>query len=383
MQELAESLRDRGHRVTVATSYPQHNLVDDSEKIGFPEVVSESGIEVLRIKALPPHMPNYIFRGIAQVLLPYIFLYKIKRRIRRKIDVVIVYSPPLPLAIVGEKIKKAHGARYILNVQDIFPQNAIDLGILTNRAFIKFFEHMEAKAYKNADHIAVHSKSNKMFLLENKGVDAEKLNVIHNWIDVSPYMYIQRTGKFRALFDLKDKFVILFAGVMGPSQGLEAIIKIAARMNDKADACFLFAGDGIEKARLQRMAEERKLSNVVFANFVSKDEYPLLVKDADAGLVCLSSKNRTPVVPGKILGYMAAGIPVIAFLNKESDGHGIIADAACGYSAVSDNEEKMLEVVLKLYNERQRRSEMGGNGFRFVNRNFEKGVCIDKLEKLF
>ena len=131
------------------------------------------------------------------------------------------------------------------------------------------------------------------------------------------------------------------------------------------------------------MAEEYSLENVIFKPFVSKDEYPELVKDADVGLVCLSSMNKTPVVPGKILGYMAASIPVVAFLNKESDGHQIIKDADCGYSEISDNVEKTVETIKKIYNERNRLKEYGENGFSYVKENFERNACINRLEEIF
>ena len=94
-----------------------------------------------------------------------------------------------------------------------------------------------------------------------------------------------------------------------------------------------------------KMAENYGLKNIYFKPFVSKEKYPELVKDADVGLVCLSSKNKTPVVPGKILGYMAASIPVVAFLNKESDGHVIISDSRCGFSTVSDDEKRAAGLI--------------------------------------
>lgn len=385
MQELAEGLRDRGHTVTVATVYPGHNLAGGGQELHFDSLTIEDGIEVLRIKTLPPHKVPYLVRGISQVLLPYVFSFRIQKLIRRRVDVIIVYSPPLPLAIAGSKLKKLHNAKYILNVQDLFPQNAIDLGILKNRLLIKLFEHIEAEAYRNADIIAVHSESNKSFLTTRKGVPQEKIRVLHNWIDVAPFNGIHRTGKFRKLFGLEDKFVLLFAGVIGPSQGLDMIIRTAYQLqkDSYSDICFLIIGDGTEKQRLVQMVNDLGLRNVQFGPFVSKDQYPLLVKDADVGLVSLSNKNKTPVVPGKILGYMAASIPVIAFLNKESDGHKIIKDARCGYSEVSDNVEKAVKAIIKIYNECHRLKEYGENGFNYVIDNFEKGVCIRHLEKLF
>ncbi len=383
MQELAEGLRDREHAVTVATVYPGHNLSGSGEQFQLGSIEMENGIEVVRIKTLSPHRVPYLVRGFSQLVLPYVFFYRIQNLVRRRMDVIIVYSPPLPLAIAGSKLKRLYNAKYILNVQDLFPQNAIDLGILKNRLLIKLFKRIEADAYRNADIIAVHSESNKSFLVTRNRMLQDRIKVIHNWIDIEPYSKVMRTGRFRKMFNIENKFIFLFAGVIGPSQGLDLIIKAAGKIKDVKAICFLIVGDGMEKERLEKMADDLKLKNIIFKPFVSKDEYPELVKDADIGLACLSSMNKTPVVPGKILGYMAASVPVAAFLNKESDGHQIIRDANCGYSEISDDVEKTVETVIKIYNERSRLKEYGENGFNYVRENFEKNVCINHLEELF
>lgn len=382
MQEMAESLRNRGHRVTVATAYPCHNIADGGKNRHFNKISNENDIEVLRIKTLRPHNVRRIVMGLAQLALPYVFYYNIKKCVRHKIDAVIVYSPPLTLSIVGKKIKALHKGRFILNVQDLFPQNAIDLSIIRNRFLIKFYEYIENDAYEQADRVTAHSEENRRFLYREKGVSERKLQILHNWIDVAPYKNAEKTGRFRELFKIEDKFIFLFGGVMGPSQGLDLIIGVARRLRDLGDIAFLFVGDGTEKKRLQNMAEVFGLQNVHFRPFVSKREYPELVKDADVGLVCLSSKNKTPVVPGKILGYMAAATPVVAFLNKESDGHCIINDSKCGYSTVSDDEEKAAELMLRIYNEREKLQEYGRNGLNYVLSHFEKEKCMDQLERL-
>ena len=383
MQELAEGLRERGHAVTVVTVYPGHNLSGSGEQFHLGSIEMENGIEVVRIKTLSPHRVPYLIRGFSQLVLPYVFFYRIRNLIKRRMDVIIVYSPPLPLAIAGSKLKRFYNAKYILNVQDLFPQNAIDLGILKNRLLIKLFKRIEAYAYRSADFITVHSENNKSFLATRNKVPQDRIKVIHNWIDIEPYSKAMRTGRFRKMFNIEDKFIFLFAGVIGPSQGLDLIIKAAEKIKDVKDICFLIVGDGMEKERLEKMADDLKLKNVIFKPFVSKDEYPELVKDADVGLACLSSMNRTPVVPGKILGYMAASVPVAAFLNKESDGHQIIRNAQCGYSEISDDVEKTVETVIKIYNEWSRLKEYGENGFNYVKENFERNACINRLEKTF
>lgn len=383
MQELAEGLRDRGHKVTVVTSYPQYNLPEELKSRVFNAFSVEDGIDIIRVKTLPHHKVNLIIRGISQLTMPYIFSSKMAKYLKDKIDGVIVYSPPLTLATVGKVVKNKYGSRFILNIQDIFPQNAIDLGILKNWFMIKFFERMESKAYERADKITVHSEGNRNFLVNLKHVPENRIHVLHNWIDLTPYLSVHKNGKFRKQYGLDNRFIFLFAGIIGPSQGLDIVIKAANEIKEITDICFLLVGDGMEKERLMKMAKQYSLKNIIFQPFVSKEEYPELVKDVDVGMVCLSSMNKTPIVPSKILGYMAASIPIVAFLNRESDGHRIIKDAQCGHSEVSDEPMKAAEIILKIYKERDKIKQYGENGFKYVSTNFGKKVCIDKLEKLF
>ncbi len=377
MQELAEGLRDRGFAISVATSYPQYNLTEEQKKRNYPEYVQENGINVIRIKTPPHHKVNFIIRGISQLIMPYIFERKIKNYIS-KADVIIVYSPPLTLAFLAGKLKKIYNAKFILNVQDIFPQNAIDLGILKNPFLINFFQMVEKKAYKQADLIFVHSEGNSEFLKRKHKSLAHKFLVLHNWINIKEFESANKTNHFRKLYNLENKFIILFAGVLGPSQGLDFVIELAERLRDLDDVIFLFVGDGMERQKLEGLVRDKNLSNVIFKPLVSKEEYPYLVKECDVGLVSLTSKNRTPVVPSKILGYMAAGVPVLAFLNKESDGHRIIEEAKCGYSCEHGNIKKAENLIRKLYNY-PKRSQLGMNGFEYVKKNFNRDICIDKL----
>ena len=169
---------------------------------------------------------------------------------------------------------------------------------------------------------------------------------------------------------------------MGPSQHLDFILQVAREVTAIEDICFLFVGNGSEKERLQKTARMFTLKNVIFKPLVSKEEYPFLVKDADVGLACLSNKNKTPVYPGKILSYMAASIPVVAFLNSQSDGHHIIKEAKCGYSTSSNDYRKAAELIMKVYNEKENLEQYGHNGFKYAEAHFSKKTCIDKLEKL-
>jgi colanic acid biosynthesis glycosyl transferase WcaI len=381
MQELAEELRDRGHTITVATCYPQYNLAENVIGKKYDECSFEGGIRVIRIHTPPHHKVNFIIRGISQLCLPYIFRFKLRMYLKDGIDAVLVYTPALPLWEVGYSVKKAFGARFILNVQDIFPQNAIDLGAIRNSLIISFFERMEKKAYKHADIVTVHSHSNRSFLLNRGKVSDSKLAILHNWVDVNDYEAPQKEGFYRKKLKLEEAFIIFFGGVLGPSQGLDLIIDAAKEIQDQKKIVILLAGDGMEKERLIKLSQEYGLENVIFHPFVSKEEYGKLLKEVDVGLVCLTSKNKTPVVPGKILGYMAAGIPVLAFLNRESDGHEIIGEANCGYSEIADDAHKAAILIIKIYQERAQLRELGHNGYKYVSQNFSKKECVDNLER--
>jgi glycosyltransferase involved in cell wall biosynthesis len=381
MKDLAEGFREKGYDIDVATTYPQYNIADSIQG-NFKEISYENGVRVLRIKTLPHHKVNFIIRGVAQLLMPYIFFLKIKKNINGKIDFVIVHSPPLPLAIAAYKVKKFYGSKFILNLHDIFPQNAIDLGVLHNIFLMRFFEWMEKMIYKKSDLIIVPSDQHKKFIEEHRDVPIGKTHVVYHWIDSEPFITAKKTGQFRKLYGLDDKFIFLFGGVIGPSQGLDLIIRIANKLKDNSDIVFLLVGDGSTKEGLMKKVKELNLKNVIFKPFISPEEYPKLVKDCDVGLICLSSQNTTPAVPAKILGYMAAGIPVVAFLQKESDGLSIIKNAQCGYGSVSDNEDEALEIVLKIYKERRKIGVLGKNGLNYLLKNMEKKVGVDKFEKL-
>ena len=383
MKELAEKFTQSGHNVIVATVWLPNKLSNRTKQMACNAFSIEKHISVVRIKSPFLNSTNYILRGISQLLLPYLSWNKIKKYVYKKIDAVLVYTPPLTFSMLGNNIKRKFGAKYLLNIQDIFPQNAIDLGIMKNKILIKFFEHIEKKAYQSADKITSHTKTSRKFLIEKKKIPSDKVSLIPNWIDIEPYINIKSTNSYRKKYGLEGKFIFLFAGVIGPSQGLELIIKAANEVkNISHDVCFLIVGDGTEKDRLMKMAEEYSLNNVVFRPLVSIQEYPSLVKDADVGIVCLRSMNKTPVIPGKIMGYMAASIPVVAFLNRESDGHDLIKEAKCGYSIISGDYKEAAKLIRKIFNQKNQLAEFGRNGCNYARTHFSKKACIDKLKKL-
>ena len=181
-----------------------------------------------------------------------------------------------------------------------------------------------------------------------RGVPPEKVSSVPHWVDMRQFEEAKRTNRFREKFGIsKDKLIFFFGGILGPSQSLEFVLQIAERVKDLPDAVFLFVGDGTEKEKLMEIAKEKNLENVIFKPLVSKEEFPSLLKDADVGLVSLTSRNTTPIFPAKIPAYMAAGVPVLAFVNKESLRSTLIEEAKCGFVAESTDIGKAEELARK------------------------------------
>jgi colanic acid biosynthesis glycosyl transferase WcaI len=379
MLELAQELQRRGHLITVITTWPEYNLDERRDIKQFQELEVEEGIQIIRVKTLPHHNVNYLVRGLSQLLMPAQFLYKL-RKYKIKVDWAVVYSPPLPLALVGSWLRR-QGVRTLLNVQDLFPQNAIDLGILRHPLQIKFFKALERYAYRTADAVTVHSEGNRKALLAQHPSLQSNLHLLHNWVDIDHHDETA-TIDFRVQWNIKHKMIAVFAGVMGPSQYLTLILQLAERLRDQPEVLFLFVGDGKERGSLQTIAKDNQLDNVRFEGFISRESYPDLLKACDIGLVCLSPQNQTPVVPGKILGHMASGLPVAAFLHSVSDGHQLILDANCGVVADSANVDACELALRGLISQQAMFSAIGAQGKAYAKQNFSKEICVSTLEKL-
>jgi glycosyltransferase involved in cell wall biosynthesis len=381
MAELAQELAERGHEVTVLTSWPAYKLDEASAKTVFEEKMMEGRVTVLRVKTLPLHNSGFIVRGFAVLAAPFQYRRVLLRHELRPFDSVLVYSPPLPLAYVGAWEKK-RGAKFVLNVQDIFPQNAIDLGILRNPAAIGLFRYIERQAYAAADVITAHSPMNRKLLVDAHPTIAAKAVVLHNWIDASQFEPGEVCEDFRAAWGLEGKFVAVYGGVTGPAQGLEIIPELASRVKDLEDLVFLIVGEGTEKPKLEAAVRDYGLTNVVFRPFVARDRFPSLLAAADVGFLTLSPKMKTPVVPGKILGYMAMGLPVLAIVNRESDAFGIVADAKCGVACRSDDLNAAEAAVREIYANRAGLKSTGLAGQTYARRNFEKSMIVSHIETL-
>jgi glycosyltransferase involved in cell wall biosynthesis len=380
--ELSESFVSNGHKVTVVTGFPRENIKELPDKYKGKLFLREmmNGIQVLRVATMsfPRNIP--VVRGLEQFLLSLQFLWG--GLISGKQDVVLVYSPPLPLGLSVILLKKAKRIPFVFNMQDIYPQCIIDLGILKNPLLIKLFEGIEKFIYKKADYITVHSEGNREHVI-SRGIFPSKVVVLPNWVDTDMIAPSNRLNGFREENDLGDKFIVSYAGVMGYAQDLSTIIESAERLKIYENILFLLVGDGPMKKDLEQRVETLGLKNVKFLPMQPREKYPEVLAASDVGLVTLTREIVTPVVPAKLLSIMASGRPVVASMDLNGDAPKIIKASLCGYCVEPENPEMLAQAILKLYDETVLREELGRNGRKYAEEHFSRNVCIKIYEKLF
>ncbi len=381
MFELSEELAGRGHRVSVLTTFPRYNLTDrhqaETGRLFRREKLNR--LEVARVYSLPIHNVRPVMRGIGHLQLGLGF--GLAGLLTQRPDAVICYSPPLLLGLSSRLVAGWNEAAFVFNVQDLFPQNAIDLGILRNLTLITLFRRVEKYIYRRAHAITVHSPANRSFLLA-QGVPPGKVRVINNWVDTDLHRPADRQNHLRTRFNLGKKFVALFAGVLGYAQDISVILDAATQLRDDPEILFLVVGDGMEREALQQGIRGRGLTNVRWDNFVAREEYPTLVAASDVGLVTLKAMMKTPVVPSKIQGLMACGRPIIATLNSESDAHAILREAGCGMAFSAGDAVELANALRSLKADQALCRRMGANARAYALAHFSKAVCVDQYESL-
>ena len=381
--ELSEDLAESGHQVTVITGFPKHYINNIDQRYRGKLFLCErmNKVKVIRLLSISfiRHIP--VIRGLDQFLLSVIFFFG--GISLGKQNVILTYSPPLPLGISAYLLGKIKKAPFIFNVQDIFPQSVIDLGLLKSKFLITISELMEKFIYKKAHYITVHSEGNRENII-SKNVNPEKVVTIHNWVDTDLIKPVKtQDNNFRGKNNLKDKFVVSFAGTMGFAQGLEIVVNCAELLKSYKNILFLLVGDGIKKDGLINKAEDMQLNNIKFLPVQSKKVYPFILYTSDICLVTLDKKVLTPAVPAKLLNIMASGRPVVASMNLKGDAPKIIKSAECGYCIDADDVKGFSEAILKLYDNPTLREDMGKNGRSYAVKYFSRQVCVRKYEKLF
>lgn len=380
--DLGCSLLEQGHTVSVITSFPSYHARGDLRPYQGRRWLRETqaGMTVYRIAVPQIARDTPIGRGLWQFNSALAFTLAGLRAPRP--DVALVYSPPLPLALTTLIWRWLRRVPYVVNVQDLFPQSAIDLGILRQAGLIRLFRWLERFTYRQANAVTVHSVGNREHVLANGGRPATTV-VVHNSVDIDHLQPSAKDNEVRRELGLQGCFVASFAGVMGYSQDLDVILEAARLLRDQPAIRFLLVGDGVEKERLLQKSQALQLDNVIWQPMQPREKYPAIVHASDVGLATLRANVKTPVVPSKILSIMAAGRPVVAALDLQGDAPRLVAEAEAGYCLPPEDAPSLAATLMQLYTNPTLAEQLGHNGRLYAEKHLSPQAVAGQYTTLF
>lgn len=313
-------------------------------------------------------------------------------------DVLLMATPPVTLVDVAEVVKKYSSAKMYLILRDIHPQcmnrKIVPQEILDRtdvydeckkpysvNFFVEKFLHYKAqKLYKISDFIGCMSPKNQSYFKTIAPyVDESRILLLPNWYRENTTIEKADNGILDK-YHLDGKFIAIFGGTIGPAQAVWNIASLAKHNLDKKDVVFLVVGRGWKKATLEKMAKDDGLTNMIFMEYMPREDYETLLRKADVGLVSIDEKYPVPTCPSKVIGYMALGKPVVAMFNDGNDyGEFYIDKSGCGLWSVGLNNEKMFANFDWLYNHPEERKAMGEAGYNYFKEHLTAKAVSDLL----
>lgn len=370
-QDLLREFIKNHHKVYVAT--PLEKKFDEDTT-----VVDEGECQILRIKTGNLQKTSFIKKGIATLRISSQFKNAIRKYFRNiKFDLVLYSTPPITLDKVVEYVKKRDNAKTFLLLKDIFPQNAVDLNILSCKGIkgivYNFFKKKEKRLYVLSDKIGCMSQANVDYILNhNSDLEAEKLLIVPNSIEPKDCLISPKEKIWiREEYDLpQDKIVFIYGGNLGKPQNIPFVIECLKSQTKVDDAFFLIVGDGTEFHLLEEFVEKEKSQNVKAINKLTKDKFDKVVASCDVGMIFLDYRFTIPNYPSRLLAYMQAGLPVLACTDPNTDIGKDIVKNGFGWWCESNSVEAFSNTIQEILSQRNALETYGEQGLHYLNEKF-------------
>jgi colanic acid biosynthesis glycosyl transferase WcaI len=379
--ELAADLVQRGHRVSVVTGAP--NYPEGRVFLGYRNalcsVESLGGVRVIRtwsyISPSKKFWPRLFHYGTYSATAFYGGLAA------GRPDVVLSFSPPLPLGLSAWLLGRVWRAPWVLQLEDLYPDAAVSAGVMTNKQVVSFFLGMEKFLYKHAQHISVISESFRRTLLAKK-VPGSKIEVIPVWADPEQVRPLPKQNVFRSTHELNDKFVILYAGNIGLTSCLEDVLLAAFTLRDQLRIRFVIVGEGTKKAALETEMQRMQVPNIIILPYQPRELFPEMLAAADVGLVTLNAGAALSSLPSKVFNMMASARPVLAVAPSESELACIVREAKCGWVVPPASPAELAAVIARASHQESLLIQMGQNARVHLEKHYTRNQCVDRYEKM-
>ena len=316
-------------------------------------VIQEGTSTILRLKIGNTQKTNIIEKGISTVLMEQTFIRGIKKYFSNiKFDLVIYSTPPITLVGAVEYVKERDNARTYLLLKDIFPQNAVDIGILSKEGLkgilYKYFRKKEKRLYRVSDRIGCMSPANVKYVLEhNSEIASSVVEECPNSVEIiDKSVDVQLRRKIREKYNIPvNKKVFVYGGNLGKPQGIPFLIECLKAVSSVDEAFFLIVGDGTEYNLLENYANSANQKNLMIMKRLPKEDYDTMVGACDVGMIFLDHRFTIPNFPSRLISYMQAKLPVLACTDSNTDIGKVITDNGFGWWCESDDAEQFLQIV--------------------------------------
>jgi colanic acid biosynthesis glycosyl transferase WcaI len=383
VSDLAESVRDAGHEVTVLTGFP--NFPAGKIYEGYRQKLFQretlNGVPIIRVPLFPDHSRSAVKRTLNVTSFAWSAAL-LGSFLAPRVDLIHVIHPPLTVAWPAWWLSLLRWAPFTYEIQDMWPETLKATGIINNDRVLRIIGWCAKRVYNRAAAIRVISPGFRQNLIE-KGVPENKIHVISNWVDTAFYRPLPPDAKRAKEFGFAGKFNILFAGMMGEAQGLETVLKAAAGLRDLPAVQFVFLGDGTALDSLKKKSSELQLDNVLFLGRHPQAVMPDFFALADALLLNLSKDPLFKItIPHKTYAYMACGKPILAAAG--GDPADVVTSADAGFTCPPGDPKALEQIVRRLYSlNEEDRLRLGENGRRVACEQFARDAIVCRIGNMF
>jgi glycosyltransferase involved in cell wall biosynthesis len=379
--EFTRVWTEQGHTVTVLGGMMHYNGNEKrAEYKGKWFVKKQQGaVNVLRCHVSEAYNKHFIGRLWGYFSFMFSSLYAGLFKAKGKFDVIIVTSPPLFVGVSGYLISRLRGMPFVFEVRDLWPESAIDTGVLTNKMIIRLAYWVEGFIYKRATLINVLTPAFYNTLRDKKGIAEKKLIQISNAADFSLSEKLLSEfdrDKFRKEHDLDGRFVITYVGAHGVANHLEQVLDAGEALAD-TNVLFLLIGQGMEKDRLKKQGEERRITNVRFLDAVPKAEVFRYILASEMGASVLKRVDTFKTVySNKTFDYMSCKKPILMAIDGVS--RELVEAAGAGVYVEPEHTGEYNRIIRQYLNDSERLKREGESGYRFAKENFDREVLAKK-----
>jgi colanic acid biosynthesis glycosyl transferase WcaI len=377
---LSEGLVKHGHEVLVVTTVPHYpsGRVSAAYKGKWIHRSVENGVKISRVWLPSVKRSNFAFR-----LLQFLSyqIGAVWAEFNQKYDIVIAANPGLWIWLPFVYYVSISRKPALFSVHDVYPDVGVTLGVFRNKFTIAFIAWLERYCLNHSRIVRILSESFRPGL-RNLGTPDAKMALVYDWVDTDLIRPLPRENDFAQVCDLKDRFVVLYAGNIGLSQGLENVLAAAEELAEQPDIHFLFVGDGPGREELIAQAQSHRLRNVQFVPFQPRDRLPEVLGSADVSLVILRKRIGTGSLPSKTFSILASGRPIIASIDQQSETWDLIQKAQAGLCIEPENPQALVKAILILKNDQNLRERLGRNGRIWAERRHSPQSATIQFEEL-